>query len=68
MPLPNELLDLVAERVALFGGVADRPVVLAVLAPIGIRGGGFFLAAGSESALKASCRILAEGRPREYTS
>ena len=32
-----ELLDLVAERVALFGGVADRPVVLAVLALIGIR-------------------------------
>ena len=36
MPLPNELFDFVAERVALFGGVADRPMVLAVLTTIGI--------------------------------
>jgi len=40
MPLSNEAFDLVAERVALLGGVADSPMVLAVLAPIGIGGWG----------------------------
>ena len=36
MPLLNELFNFVAKRVALFGGVADRPMVLAVLTTVGI--------------------------------
>lgn len=67
VPLPNQLLYFFLERVEFFSGVADSPVVLAVLATVGIKWWGFSsrgwkcLGAGSVSTLKATCRILARG-------
>jgi len=36
VPLANQLLNLIAERMELFRGVADCPMVLTVLAAIGV--------------------------------